>query len=63
DGNMVHVFRSSEFEHISHFYDKRHRIVLNLAVGGWFFNNLNEGNIPNRSFVFVDWVRIFRPKP
>ncbi|MEO0474330.1 MAG: glycoside hydrolase family 16 protein [Bacteroidota bacterium] len=60
DGQDIHTYDVSEFEYVDDFYDKAHRIVLNLAVGGDFFGNLNEADIPNESYMVVDWVKILK---
>lgn len=62
DGEVVHTYTASQFAYVEDFYDKEHRIVLNLAIGGDFFKTLNRNDIPDRSFMYVDWVRVFKKK-
>ena len=62
DGVIVHTFTEVEWGFIDDMYNKTQNLVLNLAVGGSFFNgqDLEEADIPDESFVAVDWVRIHK---
>ncbi len=62
DGVVVRTFTSSEFQYIDDLYNKNEKIVLNVAVGGAFFNgmNINIADIPDSSFMIVDWVKVFK---
>ena len=62
DGAVVHTFSSNEFQYVSDLFTKNEKVVLNLAVGGAFFNgmNLNVNEIPDQSFLVVDWVKIYK---
>jgi beta-glucanase (GH16 family) len=44
--------------YIPNLFEKTERIVLNLAVGGIFFNNLNPAQIVTGS-MYVDYVKVF----
>lgn len=62
DGEIVHTYTEAQWGFIDDMYDKTQNLVLNLAIGGSFFNgqNLQESSIPDESFVAVDWVRIHK---
>ncbi len=59
DGKVVHTYDRAVYPYVTSFADKRHRLVLNLAIGGWFFTNLNHRNIPDESYLVIDWVRVY----
>jgi len=62
DGVAIRTYTTEEFQYIADLYDKNEKIVLNLAVGGAFFGaNLNPADIPDTSYLIVDWVKIFTP--
>jgi len=60
DGQILRTYGVNEFKYVDDLFNKREKIVLNLAVGGDFFQNLNEGQIPDESFMVVDWVKVFK---
>ena len=62
DGEVIRIFSSNEFQYIDDLFNKNEKIVLNLAVGGAFFNgmNINVADIPDSSFMVVDWVKVFK---
>ena len=59
DNEVVKTYEQSEFEFVDDFFNKKHRLVLNLAVGGFFFSELDESKIPSDSYMVVDWVRVY----
>lgn len=44
--------------YINNLYKKHQKIVLNLAVGGMFFPNLNHSSIKNGTMT-IDWVKVY----
>ncbi len=62
DGVEIRTFSNSEFQYVSNLFNKNEKVVLNLAVGGAFFNgmNINVADIPDTSFLIVDWVKIYK---
>ena len=60
DGNIVKTYNTEDWEYVDDMYDKSQKIVLNMAVGGNFFTDLDETQIPNESFLIVDWVKVFK---
>lgn len=56
DGTVVEVKTSGGF--IPQLFGKQERITINLAVGGWFFNNLDPATIQTGTMQ-VDWVKVF----
>ena len=62
DGETVHIFTEEEWGLIDDIYPQSERLVLNMAIGGVFFNgqNLVEANIPDLAYTAVDWVRVYK---
>lgn len=62
DGVEINTFTNSEFQYIDDLFNKNEKVVLNLAVGGAFFNgmNINVADIPDKSYLIVDWVKIYK---
>ena len=58
DGESVKIYDSDTYTFVPEFFGKNHRLTLNLAVGGWFFDNLIESNIPDEAFLVIDWVKV-----
>jgi beta-glucanase (GH16 family) len=56
DGTVVEVKTSGGF--IPQLFGKQQRVTLNVAVGGWFFNNLDPSTIEEGTMM-VDWVRVY----
>ncbi|WP_124980873.1 glycoside hydrolase family 16 protein [Nonlabens xiamenensis] len=61
DGSTVKTYTDADSQYIDDMFDKQQNIILNLAIGGDFFNgqNLDENNIPNEAFYGIDWVRVY----
>ncbi len=62
DGVEIRTFTTGEFQYIDDLFNKNEKVVLNMAVGGAFFNgmNINVSDIPNKSYLIVDWVKIYK---
>ncbi|QCW99517.1 glycoside hydrolase family 16 protein [Aggregatimonas sangjinii] len=62
DGTPINTFSTAEFQYVDDMFDKSQKIVLNLAVGGNFFNgqNLDVNDIPDSTYMIVDWVKVFK---
>lgn len=58
DGDIIKEYDAATYTFVPSFFRKNHRLTLNLAVGGFFFNNLIESDIPDEAFVVVDWVKV-----
>jgi beta-glucanase (GH16 family) len=56
DGNVVETKTGS---YVPNLFGKTERVVLNLAVGGNFFSNLDPSQIVTGS-MYVDFVKIFK---
>jgi beta-glucanase (GH16 family) len=59
DGKLLHAFADPQNRYIEQFLDKKHRVILNLAVGGGFFSNLDKTKITPNAVMMVDWVRVY----
>jgi len=61
DDDVVAEKRASEpgQNYIPEFYAKPQHIILNLAVGGTMFNNLDPSKVKTSS-MYIDWVKVFK---
>jgi beta-glucanase (GH16 family) len=59
DGKKLHTFQEPKNAYVNEFMTKKHRIILNLAVGGGFFHNLDKNAIAPNAEMLVDWVKVF----
>ena len=62
DGQIIKTYDLEKYTFVDDFFEKKHRVVLNLAVGGGFFSNLDETKIPKEAFLVVDWVKVHSKK-
>lgn len=60
DGQTIRTMNSSNTQFVTNLYSKKEKIVLNLAVGGDFFQNLDASQIPDDSYLVVDWVKLYK---
>ena len=62
DGVEVKNFTNTTYKYIADLFNKNEKIVLNMAVGGGFFEgmNLDVADIPDKSYLVVDWVKIYK---
>ncbi|MGL4632791.1 MAG: glycoside hydrolase family 16 protein [Leadbetterella sp.] len=60
DGKLIHIIKEPTNEYLNSFLDKKHNIILNLAIGGSFFPSVNKNAIPNQSEMIVEWVRVYK---
>ncbi len=62
DGEIIRTITNADSQYVDDLFNKTEQIVLNLAVGGNFFNGmaLNENEIPDQSYLIVDWVKVFK---
>jgi beta-glucanase (GH16 family) len=58
DGKVVETKSGG---YIPNIFGKSEKVTLNLAVGGLFFNNLNQASIQTGTLT-VDWVKVFTAK-
>ena len=59
DGEIVKTYDGLTYTYVKDFFNKSHRLTLNLAVGGFFFTDLDVSKIPDEAFLVVDWVRVY----
>ncbi|MFZ9661396.1 MAG: glycoside hydrolase family 16 protein, partial [Chitinophagaceae bacterium] len=55
DGALVNTKSGG---YVPNLFGKKEKIVLNLAVGGNFFSNLNTSSIVTGAME-IDWVKVF----
>ncbi|NKI32977.1 glycoside hydrolase family 16 protein [Croceivirga thetidis] len=59
DGKLLHTYQANQENYVAEFFDKKQKVVLNIAVGGWFFEDQNSANYADSAIMQVDWVRVF----
>jgi len=60
DGEERVIYNANIFNYVDDMFTKSQQIVLNLAVGGDFFSDLDPATIPSDSYMIVDWVKVYR---
>lgn len=58
DGHIVNTYNADTYNFVSSFFNKKHRLALNLAIGGWFFDELSINDIPDEAYYVIDWVKV-----
>lgn len=56
DGKLVDTKKNDP--HIASLFEKRERLVLNLAVGGGFYPTLDSNKIQTGT-MYIDWVKVY----
>jgi beta-glucanase (GH16 family) len=60
DGQLLHTYNADSKNFVAELFGNKHQIVLNLAVGGGFFEGVNPNGFVNTSFMQVDWVKVYK---
>lgn len=61
DGKQLGNYQASEKNGLALFFGSKHKIILNLAVGGVFFPpNSNPNDFTDTATMEVDWVKIYK---
>lgn len=60
DGQLIKTYDEATYKFVDEFFGMKHKLVLNLAVGGWFFDDLDISQIPDKSLLVVDWVKVYQ---
>lgn len=60
DGDLLHTYNANSGNNIANMFGKSQKVVLNTAVGGWFFQDQNSANYADSSVMEVDWVRVYK---
>jgi beta-glucanase (GH16 family) len=59
DGKLVDTKKNEP--HIASLFEKREKLVLNLAVGGGFYPTLDISKIQTGT-MYIDWVKVYASK-
>jgi beta-glucanase (GH16 family) len=59
NGKALHSFFEPNNKYVNSLFDKKHKLVLNMAVGGGFFRPLDKAKIVPNAAMVVDWVKVF----
>lgn len=60
DGQLLHTYNADAKNFVAQLFGNKHQIVLNLAVGGGFFEGVNTSGFVNSASMQVDWVKVYR---
>ena len=60
DNQLLHTYTADNKNYIAELFGDKHQIVLNLAVGGGFFEGVDANTFVNTSSMEVDWVKIYK---
>lgn len=60
DDRVLHTYIADSKNFIRSFFNKKHQIVLNLAVGGAFFKGVDPATFVDSSEMVVDWVKVYK---
>ncbi len=60
DNKLIYTYKASSTNNIDNLFGKKQKIVLNTAVGGWFFADQNSSNYADSSTMEIDWVRVYK---
>ena len=60
DGELIHTYTANDSNNIKHFFGKKHKVVLNTAVGGTFFKDRDSQNYVDSSMMEIDWVKVYK---
>lgn len=59
DGQLVKLYDTENSLYIRDFWLKQHKLCLNLAIGGIFFESYDVTKIPDESYYVIDWVKVY----
>ncbi|MDT0620748.1 glycoside hydrolase family 16 protein [Croceitalea vernalis] len=59
DDESLHKYNANGLNFISSLFGQKQQIVLNTAVGGFFFPNQSSSTFVDTSQMQVDWVRVY----
>lgn len=60
NGQLLKHYNANSGNNIANMLGKKQKVVLNTAVGGWFFTDQNSANYADNSQMEVDWVRVYK---
>ncbi|AUP79761.1 glycoside hydrolase family 16 protein [Flavivirga eckloniae] len=60
DGQSLHTYAADSKNYVAELFGKKQQIVLNLAVGGDFFQGVDSADFADNSTMQVDWVRVYK---
>ncbi len=60
DDALLHTYTANSNNNINNLFGKKHKVVLNTAVGGLFFSDQNPDNYADNSMMQIDWVKVYK---
>ncbi len=60
DGELLHRYNANSANYIVNLFGQKQKIVLNTAVGGFFFPNASPSTFADTAEMQVDWVRVYK---
>lgn len=60
DDKTIHTYTADSKNYIEQLFGKKHKLILNVAVGGFFFSDTNSANFADSAVMQIDWVRVYK---
>ncbi|NNE03119.1 MAG: glycoside hydrolase family 16 protein, partial [Eudoraea sp.] len=60
DGELLHRYSANGLNYIASLFGQKQKVVLNTAVGGFFFPNSSPSSFVDTAEMQVDWVRVYK---
>ncbi len=60
DEELIHTYTANTENNINALFGQKQKVVVNTAVGGWFFEDRNSNNYADTAAMVVDWVRVYK---
>jgi beta-glucanase (GH16 family) len=60
DDELLHTYNANSVNYIASLFGQKQKIVLNTAVGGFFFPNSSPSSFVDTAEMQVDWVRVYK---
>lgn len=60
DGQLKHTYNADSKNFVENLFGNKHQMVLNLAVGGGFFEGVNASSFSNSASMQIDWVKVYK---
>lgn len=60
DSELIHTYNADTKNYVAELFGNKHQIVVNLAVGGNFFEGADASVFVNSATMQVDWVKVYK---
>ncbi len=60
DNQLIQRYEANGDNNVINLFGTKQKVVLNTAVGGWYFEDTDSGNFADSSVMEIDWIRVYR---